>query len=117
MTSAFTQFMMNYLGFFAGLLFVAGLIALYFLGVWSRNYLFPADAKQPFKRQLIAALPVGLITMAVYAKSALPTINNSETGAFDAVLIVGYAIVYGMLSRETLDKLLGAASRAAPPAP
>ncbi|WP_095204188.1 hypothetical protein [Mesorhizobium carmichaelinearum] len=108
MSGNVTEFLRPYLAFVGSLLFMLLLIALFFFGVWSRSYLFPAKASQPLRRQLVAGLPVGLITMGVYAKTTLPGIINGLDDASDMALIVGYAIVYGMLSRETLDRILGA---------
>lgn len=82
------------------------LVGLFYFGVWSRSYVYPAQVMVPFRRQLIAVAPVGLITMAVYAKTVLPGITNGDDDATDIALIAGYAIIYGMLSRETLDRML-----------
>lgn len=86
---------------------LAGLIALYFLGVWLRTYILPADPNWPLKRQLAAALPVGFITMGLYAKTALPPLfaGHSDVSA-DVAIMIGYTIIYGMMSREALEKLL-----------
>ncbi|TBY61031.1 hypothetical protein E0H46_30390 [Rhizobium leguminosarum bv. viciae] len=111
MSGAIAEFLQLHLAFIASLCFLVLLFALFFFGVWSRSYVFPADAGQPLRRQFVAALPVGLITMAVYAKSALPTITDSANGPFDMSLIAGYAIVYGMLSRESLDRIMGVWNR------
>jgi hypothetical protein len=87
---------------------LAGLIGLYFLGVWIRNYVLPADPTFPIKRQLAAALPVGFITMGAYAKSALPPLFASDSDvSADIAIMIGYAIIFGMMSREALEKLMG----------
>lgn len=83
------------------------LVALYFFGVWSRSYIMPAAGDVPVSRQLVAAIPVGLITMGVYAKSAFQAMASApDSITFDLAVMAGYAIVFGMLSRETLDRLL-----------
>lgn len=86
-----------------------GLIGLYFFGVWLRTYVFPADTTLPFKRQLAAAVPVGLITMGAYGKTALPPLFTATTDvSADIAIMVGYTIIFGMMSREALEKLLKA---------
>jgi hypothetical protein len=88
---------------------LAGLIALYFLGVWLRTYVLPVDSDWPLKRQLAAALPVGFITMGLYAKSALPPLFAADADvSADVAIMIGYTIIFGMLSRESLEKLLRA---------
>ena len=85
------------------------LMMLYFFGVWSRSYILPADRGLSIKRQLVAAVPVGFITMGLYAKTAFPGIHIEGTGVFDLAIMMGYAIFLGMLSRESLEKILGEA--------
>ncbi len=84
-----------------------GLIGLYFFGVWLRTYVLPADTTLPFKRQLVAAIPVGLITMGAYGKTALPPLFAATTDVSgDIAIMIGYTIIFGMMSREALEKLL-----------
>ena len=84
-----------------------GLITLYFVGVWLRNYVFPADASLSLKRQLAAAVPVGLITMGMYGKTALPPLFAATADiSADVAIMIGYTIVFGMMSREALEKML-----------
>ncbi len=85
------------------------LMLLYFFGVWSRSYILPADTGMSVKRQLVAAVPIGFVTMGLYAKSALPGIHLGGTGVFDFAVMLGYAIFLGMISRESLEKLLATA--------
>ena len=85
---------------------VVGLMALYTFGVWLRTYVFPTGKEGPIKRQLLASIPIGLITMAGYAKTALPSLANDGSAVFDAFLIAGYAIIFGMLSRDVLERVL-----------
>jgi hypothetical protein len=83
------------------------LIGLYFFGVWLRTYVLPADTTLSFKRQLAAAIPVGLITMGAYGKTALPPLFNATTDVSgDIAIMIGYVIIFGMMSREALEKLL-----------
>ena len=83
------------------------LVALYFFGVWLRSFVLPADSSIPASRQLMAAVPVGFITMGMYAKSALPPLLASKVDvSADIAVVIGYAIILGMMSRESLEKLL-----------
>ena len=87
------------------------LVVLYFFGVWSRSYIFPAHNQLTVGKQLIAAIPIGLITMGIYGKSALPAmIASKKTIEFDIPIALGYAIIFGMLSRESLERMLHNAS-------
>jgi hypothetical protein len=96
---------------------LAALIGFYFFGVWSRTYIFPTDAAFSIGRQLVAAVPVGFVTMGLYAKSALPPLlQGRDDVAADIAIAIGYAIILGMMSRETLEKLLRAAPAPKPPA-
>jgi hypothetical protein len=81
------------------------LVSLYFFGVWSRSYVMPSENDIPVRKQLVAAIPVGLLTMGVYAKSAFQGLS-ADSLAYDGAVMAGYAIIFGMLSRETLDRLL-----------
>jgi hypothetical protein len=82
------------------------LVSLYIFGVWSRSYVLPTPDQLPLRRQLVAAIPIGLITMGVYAKSAFgELIRVPENIEFDLVIAFGYAIVFGMLSRESLERM------------
>jgi len=96
---------------------VTVLIACYVFGVWLRNYIYPTDSTTPLKRQLMAAIPIGLVTMGVYAKTSFPGLDYSHDGVFDTAIMFGYAVVFGMLSRESLEKMLSAAGRSVPAAP
>lgn len=86
---------------------LAVLIGLYFFGVWSGSYVMPTPHELSLRKQLVAAIPVGLVTMGAYAKSAFPALTQSHANIpFDAAVMGGYAIFLGMLSRETLERLL-----------
>ena len=63
------------------------LIGLYLFGVWSRSYVMPIPSELPWRKQLVAAIPVGLLTMGAYAKSALPALTQSHANIpFDAAV-------------------------------
>lgn len=86
---------------------ILALVALYFFGVWSRSYILPSKNDLSLSRQLVAAIPVGLLTMGVYARSAFEAVAlKPDDLAFDVTVMAGYAIVFGMLSRETLERML-----------
>ena len=86
---------------------IASLMALYFFGVWSRSYVLPTADNISVKKQFIASVPVGFITMGLYAKTALPTLTITSTNfVFDGSIMIGYAIIFGMLSRESLERML-----------
>jgi hypothetical protein len=90
---------------------LVALIGLYLFGVWSRSYIMPTPHELPLRKQLVAAIPVGLLTMGAYAKSALPALAQSHANVpFDLAVMAGYAIVFGMLSRDTLERVLQAAA-------
>jgi hypothetical protein len=83
------------------------LIAFYFFGVWSRSYIFPSQTDMPLGKQFLASVPVGLLTMGVYAKTAVPALLDSpQHMVFDGAIMLGYAIIFGMLSRESLERLI-----------
>lgn len=83
------------------------MMVLYSFGVWLRSYVYPTSDIHPIKRQLLASVPVGLITMAVYGKTSLAGLDPDSTDvSFDVCLMAGYIIVFGMMSRETLDRML-----------
>jgi hypothetical protein len=85
------------------------LLVLYCFGVWLRSYVLRTPNEWPIKKQLLASVPVGLITMAVYGKTSLPGLNfSSPDVAFDICLMAGYTIIFGMMSREALESLLKA---------
>jgi hypothetical protein len=49
--------------------------------------------------------------MGIYGKSALPAmIASKRTIEFDIPIALGYAIIFGMLSRESLERMLHNAS-------
>jgi hypothetical protein len=84
------------------------LILLYNFGIVSRSVIMPPTQVVPLKRQLLAGIPTGLVTMGLYGKTAIPSLSfGSASVIFDAVVIAGNAIVFGMLSRDTLDKMVG----------
>ena len=90
---------------------IISLIALYFFGVWSRSYILPTANDIPVRKQVVASVPVGFVTMGLYAKTALPALTLASTNlAFDCTVMVGYAIIFGMLSRESLERMLKATS-------
>jgi hypothetical protein len=92
------------------------LVCLYIFGVWSRSYVLPTPDQLPIKRQLIAAIPIGLITMGAYAKSAFgEMVRMPDNIEFDLVIAFGYAIIFGMLSRESLERILKSSHDAIPP--
>jgi hypothetical protein len=82
------------------------LVGCYFFGVWLRSHVLPSDTQLSIGKQLLMAVPAGLITMSIYAKSAFTAMLQSpETITFNAALAVGNAIVFGMLSRESLERI------------
>jgi hypothetical protein len=86
---------------------IAVLVALYFFGVWSRSYVMPAEKSLPIRRQLVASVPVGFVTMGLYARSSFPTMSlESADLVFNVAVMMGYAIIFGMLSRETLERMM-----------
>src|SRR5260221_8695179 len=88
-----------------------GLMGLYTFGVWLRTYVFPTGRDCSLKRQLLASIPIGLVTMAGYAKTALPSVSvDPNSAVFDISLIAGYAIIFGMLSRDVLERVLQGAA-------
>ncbi len=85
------------------LVIVMVLVGSYFFGVWLRSHVWKGDTALSFGKQLLMAVPVGLITMVIYARSVVyAMLQSPETIVFDAVLAVGNAIIFGMLSRESL---------------
>jgi hypothetical protein len=96
---------------------VTVLILCYVFGVWLRTYVYPTDSATPLSRQLLAAIPIGLVTMGLYAKTSFAGLDYSHDGVFDTAIMLGYSVVFGMLSRESLEKMLSAGGRNAPAAP
>ncbi|MEX6506844.1 hypothetical protein [Jiella sp. M17.18] len=85
------------------------LMGLYIIGILCRNVVFPAK-KQNLRSHLAAGIPVGFITMGPYGKAALSGINlASPDMLFNLMITFGYAIIFGMMSRETLDKIIATA--------
>ena len=79
---------------------VTVLIACYVFGVWLRNYIYPTDSTTPLKRQLMAAIPIGLVTMGVYAKTSFPGLDYTHDGVFD-----GSGLASGEAIQEPQDAL------------
>ena len=96
---------------------VTVLILCYIFGVWSRTYIYPSDSSTPLKRQLVAAIPIGLVTMGIYAKTSLAHLDLTGDGVFDGITMLGYAVIFGMLSRESLEKILDGGGRKELPVP
>lgn len=93
------------------------LMALYVIGILSRSVVFPAEDGHSLKSHLAAGVSAGLITMGPYGKSAFAGLNFGSQGMlFDVMVIAGYAIVFGMMSRETLDKIIAGAGKKSGPA-
>lgn len=84
------------------------LMAIYAFGSWLRTYIAPPDTRSlPVPRQLAISVPAGLLTMPFYAKNAFPSLSfASKSLMFDVCSMVGFILVMGMLSRETLDRAL-----------
>ena len=99
-----TSNIVYYISTIAGLTALTGL---YIFGVWLRAYVFPADNTTPVKKLMLGSIPVALLTMGAYAKTSFPTLTiQPQNLPFDAAIMAGYSIVFGMLSREALEKLL-----------
>ena len=97
---------------------VTVLLLCYIFGVWSRNYVYPSDSTTPLRRQLIAAIPIGFISMGIYGKTALTHLDQTPDVVFEIITMLGYSVVFGMLSRESLERLLssgGKSPAAVPP--
>lgn len=83
------------------------LVAIYFFGVWLRTYVIPAQGDMPVSKQLLASIPVGLLTMTAYAKTSFPALAHAGTNIpYDVMTMLASAMIFGMLSRESLDRLL-----------
>ena len=89
------------------------MMVLYNVGILSRSVIFPTGVRMPIGRQLAAGIPVGLVTTGFYGKTAIMALDFSSSGMlFDASVIGGNVILLGMLSRETLEKMLKSGSPA-----
>lgn len=89
------------------------MMILYNVGILSRSVIFPTGNDMPIIRQLIAGIPVGLITTGFYGKTAFLALDDSSAAMlFDASIIGGNVILLGMLSRETLEKMIKTGSPA-----
>lgn len=100
----------NLLYFLSPAFIILVLLGLYFVGVWLRSYVFPTNTDWPIKRQLLAGIPVGLLTMALYGKTVIPGLHfNSPDVVYDLCFIAGYTIIFGMMSREALERLMKSA--------
>jgi hypothetical protein len=87
------------------------LMGAYFFGVWLRSHVWKGDNSLSFGNQLLIAVPVSLITMGLYAKSVITAMPPSpDTIDFDAFVAFDNATVLGMLSRESLERILKGAS-------
>lgn len=101
-------------GFVSAAVLLGLLVLCYFFGIWSRHYVLPARDGMKVRQQLVAGVPVALITMGIHAKSAAVTLTDPS----DFAMMFGYAIIFGMLSRESLARILqGAQGNLAAPAP
>ena len=80
----------------------------YVFGVWIRKYILPTGSPSPLWRELLLAIPAGFVVLGGYAKITVPAVfaDQSGSGVFDGAIAIGYAIFFGMLSRETLGKML-----------
>lgn len=95
---------------------LAALVVLYAIGTWSRGYILPVSDATPLKHQILASVPVGFITMGVYAKNAFPSLTlENRSLVFDCAIMLGYAVVLGMLSRETLERILAGLQKSGSP--
>ncbi len=86
---------------------LALLVALYVAGVWVRSYLMPPADAAPLGKELLAAIPLGLVVMSIYARNTFPALeglSGNATGVYDYGYAFGYAVIMGMISRETLDR-------------
>jgi hypothetical protein len=89
--------------------FILYLLAMYNVGIWSRSLIFPPPHSHPLRIQLLAGVPVGLLMMGFYGKPAFSTLDGASANfTFDVAVIGGNMILFGMLSRETLDRMIQA---------
>ena len=70
----------NYVYHLTTALGLAVLIGLYLLGTWSRTFVMPIHAPIPMRKQIIATVPVGCVTMSIYAKSGKYLGNKAVLG-------------------------------------
>lgn len=86
---------------------LALLVLLYVAGVWVRSYVMPPGGAAPFRKELLAAVPLGVVVMSIYARNTFPALEGTSeraVGIYDYAYAFGYAVVMGMISRETLDR-------------
>jgi hypothetical protein len=88
-------------------LFILAMISCYSFGIWSRSFVLPANPPTPFKTQLIAGVPMGLLVASMFGKAAYDGLSVASPHLlFDGAYIAGQMIILGMLSRESLDRIL-----------
>jgi hypothetical protein len=89
---------------------IALLLVLYLTGAWVRSFLLPPKGNLPVWQQLLAGTVVGCPLMVWYAGNVFPRLSTaSHNLVFDLFQMVGYAMVMGLLSRETLDRIVAKA--------
>lgn len=87
--------------------FILGLIALFNFGIWLRSYVYPPTMRMRMGVQLAAGVPVGLLLMGMYGRTVYSGLDwESANLLFDGALVCGNIILFGMMSRESLDKII-----------
>ena len=84
---------------------IAALLALYLIGVCLRSYVARSSADVSF-RHVLLGVPAGIVTMVPYARSSYDGLQLSSSSlSFDIAIMIGYAMIFGMMSRETIDRM------------
>lgn len=88
-------------------IFIVSLIVLFNFGIWLRSYVYPPQMSIGMGVQLAAGVPVGLLLMGMYGRTAYSGLDwESANLVFDGALVCGNIILFGMMSRESLDKII-----------
>jgi len=99
-------------------LFITALIGLFNFGILLRSYVYPPQMRMGMGVQLAAGVPVGLLLMGVYGRTVYSGLDwTSADLLFDGALVCGNIILFGMMSRESLDKLIASTRNIGPGGP
>lgn len=87
------------------------LILLYYFGIWSRRIVFPTHVDLTLFQQLVVGVPTSCFVVGAFAKGVEQDLLTSASHPADWLHAIGTVIVFGMLSRESMEKLMKGIAR------
>jgi hypothetical protein len=96
----------NWVYYLTSTALLISMLGCYEFGVWLRAIFDPPESQISFRNMMLGTFPLAVLTVAWYGPYALDNLEKAKHVVFAGAGMFGYVIFMGMLSLDTLDRIL-----------